>query len=72
MTKTNRLRVIRAERGISQLDLALKIGLSPNRYWRIENGYTQPTQRELDRLAASLKVSGAELGIVAGVEEKAS
>lgn len=33
----NRLRVVRAERRVTQLQLAQKAGLSGARYWQIEN-----------------------------------
>ena len=48
----NRLRVLRAERdGISQRDTALKAGIALDRYWRIENGYADPTDDEIKKLA---------------------
>lgn len=59
---TNRLRVLRAERDVTQMDLALKVGLPQSRYWRIENGYDQPTDAERARLAKALHVQEAELG----------
>jgi len=46
----NRLRVIRAERGITQVDLALKAGLSPARYWKIENAV--PPEANADERSA--------------------
>jgi len=46
----NRLRVIRAERGITQVNLALKAGLSPARYWKIENA-VPPEARDDERAA---------------------
>lgn len=56
MTQSNRLRVLRAERLLSQMDTAARAGISHNRYWRIENGYTEPTpdeRRELARVLGS-------------------
>lgn len=59
----NRLRVLRAEKGVTQIDLALKAGIALSRYWRIENGYEQPTDSERARLAKALRVQGeAALG----------
>lgn len=58
----NRLKVVRAERSITQMDLALKAGLSRDRYWRIENGYEFPATAELSRLAKALKVTVPDLG----------
>lgn len=58
----NRLRVLRAECGVSQLDLAIAIGMSRDRYWRYENGYDTPSPAEQARLAKALKVAVADLG----------
>lgn len=66
--KRNRLKVLRAECEISQLDLAIKVGLSRDRYWRIENGYDQPAADELRKLAKALRVSEADLGFSFQVE----
>ena len=52
----NRLRVLRAERRMSQMDAADKAGLSLNRYWRIENSYVDPTSEERIALASVLAV----------------
>lgn len=56
-TATNRLRVLRAERDITQMDLALKARISHNRYWRIEAGYVTATDEELARIARALKAT---------------
>jgi transcriptional regulator with XRE-family HTH domain len=53
-----RLRVLRAERGLSQMETASKAGIAVNRYWRIENGYAEPTPDEQDAIA--LKAFGVE------------
>lgn len=53
------------------MDLALKAGLSRDRYWRIENGYEQPSADERARLAKSLRVSDEGLGFPI-IEAKAS
>jgi transcriptional regulator with XRE-family HTH domain len=69
--QANRLRVLRAEREVTQMDLALKAGLSQSRYWRIENGYEQPTTTERAKLAKALRVEDVEeLGFA--VQVKAS
>jgi transcriptional regulator with XRE-family HTH domain len=57
---SNRLRVLRADRRITQLDLALKAKLSQNRYWRIENGYDEPSDSEKKRIARVLKADVSE------------
>lgn len=59
MRYTNRLRVLRAETRTTQLDLAAKVGIHINRYWRIENGYLEPTPRERAALARALKADVA-------------
>jgi transcriptional regulator with XRE-family HTH domain len=51
MKVNTRLRVLRAERGLSQMETAAKAGLAVNRYWRIENGYSEPTDDERKALA---------------------
>lgn len=65
MTDTNRLRVLRAERRITQMVLARKLGISQTRYWQIENSHRTPDEREQARIAKILKVSVAELGFPA-------
>jgi transcriptional regulator with XRE-family HTH domain len=59
---TNRLRVLRAERDITQMDLSRKAGLELTRYWRIENGYATPNDAELRSLARVLKATAEEMG----------
>ena len=52
----NRVRVWRAERHVTQLELARKSGVAPSRISLIENSHTEATERERDRLARALKV----------------
>ncbi len=55
MGMKNTLRIRRAERdAISQRDLAQLAGISPDRYWRIEKGYADPTEDERAALALAL------------------
>lgn len=61
MATTNRLRVLRAERRISQMDLSALAGIKENRYWRIENGYVDPTDTEQALLAEALQTTPSEL-----------
>jgi transcriptional regulator with XRE-family HTH domain len=56
-----RLRVLRAERGVSQMDIAAKAKIKQNRYWRIENGYATPTKDERAALAKIFKVDLADV-----------
>ena len=58
---TNTLRVRRAERGLSQIDLARAAGLERNRYWTIEKGYSQPRAEERAALASALGITEAEI-----------
>jgi transcriptional regulator with XRE-family HTH domain len=57
----NRLRVMRAEKRITQIDAAAKAGIGVTRFWRIENGYTDPTPGERERIAKALRVSSSEV-----------
>ena len=67
----NRLRVLRAEHAVTQMDLAIAAKVAQSRYWRIENGYDQPTDDERRRLARALGVDAEALGFPA-CEAKAS
>lgn len=57
----NRLRVVRAERRISQLRTALAAGLDPTRFWRIENDLVEPSDAEKEAIA---RVLGAHIGVL--------
>jgi putative transcriptional regulator len=50
----NRLRVWRAERRVSQVEVAEAVGMSRTRYLRIEHGRTSPTLEESRALAKAL------------------
>ena len=54
-TPGDRLRVARAERRLSQMEVAAYLGCGHNRYWRIENNYQAPTETEKVKLARLLK-----------------
>lgn len=54
------MRVLRAETRKNQLDTAREAGLSLSRYWRIENGYNDPTPEERQKLARVLKVQESD------------
>lgn len=56
----NRLRVLRAERGITQLDIARKVRISQSRYWLIEKGYRPATKREQERIAKALRAEPSD------------
>lgn len=50
-TTDNTLRVRRAEKRVNQFQVAAAVGLSRDRYWRIENGYAAATEEEIVQLA---------------------
>lgn len=52
---TNRLRVVRAERRMTQRTLATKTRISTSRISFIENGIEAPTDAEQRRIARALK-----------------
>lgn len=56
------LKSLRANAGLSQLDVAERLGIPEKRYWRIENGYDEPDDEAfLNRLAKTLRVERAAL-----------
>jgi transcriptional regulator with XRE-family HTH domain len=52
---TRRLRMLRVGVGLTQRDVAGRVGISMSRYWEIENGYRTPDDRELSKIARTLK-----------------
>ena len=59
---TNRLRVLRAERRWTQLDVAKRLGYPTKfRYWQIENDQLTPTPKELRKLARIFEASETEM-----------
>lgn len=52
----NRLRVLRAEHRVSQMDAAAALDMSRDRYWKIENGFLEPSDDEAKALARLFKV----------------
>lgn len=56
-----RLRVLRAKYRVSQMKAAAYLGVGHNRYWRIENGFQEPTPDEREKLAKLLRTTEAEL-----------
>jgi DNA-binding XRE family transcriptional regulator len=61
MAETNRLRVIRAEKRMTQLSLATATGVHPTRVWKIENGYAEPSPRERHAIASALGSSERDI-----------
>lgn len=56
----NRLRVLRAERRMTQLTLARRSHINATRISFIENSLIEPTERERTRLARALRVMVAD------------
>lgn len=52
--------MVRADKQKSQIDTAMAAKIPEGRYWRIENGYLEPTREERAAIAAALDVSEAE------------
>jgi transcriptional regulator with XRE-family HTH domain len=49
--------VVRAEQGASQLRTALDAGVNPTRFWKLENGYAEPSAHEREAIAKALGTS---------------
>lgn len=62
-THQTRLRVLRAERRLTQMKTAKLAAMSPTRYWHIESGEGVPTKDELDALAKAFGVPVKSLGV---------
>jgi DNA-binding XRE family transcriptional regulator len=60
-TFPNRLRVLRAERKVPQVQVAQLIGVGLDRYWRIENGYYTPTPEERKKLSKVFGVPASDI-----------
>lgn len=59
------LKALRATAGLSQLAVSERMGIPEKAYWRIENGYDDPTDSERAKLAKALKVDDAALPFIA-------
>lgn len=57
----NRLRVLRAEHRKSQLDTSRAARIKEYRYWRIENGYEEPSEEEQRALARVFRVGPTDV-----------
>jgi transcriptional regulator with XRE-family HTH domain len=64
---TKRLKVLRTERSLSQIETAQRAGLKEYRYWRIESGYSDPTDVEMVAIAKVLRVAPEELADLVSV-----
>lgn len=68
----NRLRVIRAEKRISQFLLRLQTGISTSKISLIENSLLQPTQEEKSKIAKALGVDVGDIFLDEGLIKNAS
>lgn len=58
---TRRLRVLRAERGLSQRETALQSGVQFARYQRIEAGYQMPSAADVIALAKVFQLAPGQV-----------
>jgi putative transcriptional regulator len=56
MWKANRLRVLRAERRLSQQELAERLDISQAQFSKLERGYVEPTPAQCRQLARIFRV----------------
>lgn len=56
-----KIKRLRKERGLTQVELAVIVNISPVYIGFIENGRRRPSLRTLERLARALKVSAKDL-----------
>ena len=61
MTKLNRIKRIREEKGLTTRDLQKLTGLNHGTISRIENGFTIPTQITMVRISKALKMDVDEV-----------
>jgi putative transcriptional regulator len=57
----NELKVWRAKRGVTQLDLALEVGVSDTQISLVERGRIEPSDELIAALAKALKTTRVEL-----------
>jgi transcriptional regulator with XRE-family HTH domain len=60
-TPLTRLRGLRSERGLSQMDMALNLGCSTTTFWAVENGVRTPSPEERQKIARLLGVPPSEI-----------
>ena len=61
MKTAKRLRALRHDRNLTQVQIAEKAKMSPNYYAKIERGEVRPSIDMYERLAKALKVTASEL-----------
>ncbi|WP_185731329.1 helix-turn-helix domain-containing protein [Larkinella rosea] len=55
------IRSFRAEKGLTQEDMAEKLGINQGSYARLERGETELTLKRLDQIAAIFEVDGTQI-----------
>lgn len=58
-----KIKLLRVEKGMTQLDVASKMGIDDSSYRKIESGRTNPTARTLYKLAEALDIPISSLFI---------
>ncbi len=52
--------MLRAEKRLTQLDAAARARMGVTRFWKIENGYLNPSEADRAAIAKALQVSEVE------------
>lgn len=63
-TRRTRLKVLRAERDLTQMAVALRAGLSVARYWYIETANAPATKEEAEAIAKVFGSTPRRLGLL--------
>lgn len=61
MTLSDKIKLFRTNKGLSQKEVAMSIGIDQAQYSRIESGKVEPTVSSLEKIADALGVEVAEL-----------
>jgi transcriptional regulator with XRE-family HTH domain len=65
-----RLRLLRTDRELTQIEVAHLAGIPKARYWYIESGYGTPTKDEADAIARVLRTTVRYIGFRAIENER--
>lgn len=60
-TLGQKIKRLRKERGLFQVDLAVRVGISPSYVGAIEQGLRHPSLKVLEKIAKNLRVSLSEI-----------
>ena len=66
----NRIKEVRLQRGLKQIDVASQVGVSERTFIRYENGVTEPKQSVIEKIAQVLGVTTDELMTTSTPENK--